>query len=121
MTPPTQRELVAQYFDGFRSSNHTLILATLTDDVEWVIYGHRMTRGRSEFDSEIENPAFTGSPTLDVQHVYEDGPIVIVTGEGRGTSLEAGAIHFAFSDLFTFRAGLIARVESYLVPLPEPR
>jgi uncharacterized protein YndB with AHSA1/START domain/ketosteroid isomerase-like protein len=112
-----QRDLVAEYFAGFRTGDHPRILATLTDDVEWVIHGHRTTRGKAEFDGEIENPAFTGRPELDVHRVYEDGPVVVTTGEGRGVSVEHGPFRFAFSDLFTFRDGLIARVDSYVVPL----
>ena len=115
---PTQREIVAEYFAGFRSSDHPRILATLTDDVEWVIHGHRTTRGRAEFDGEIENPGFTGSPLLDVARVHEDGPVVFALGEGRGVSVEHGPFRFAFNDVFTFRDGLIARVDSYVVPLP---
>ena len=114
----TQRDLVAEYFDGFRKSDHPRILATLTEDVEWVIHGHRTTRGKAQFDGEIENPAFTGSPELDIHRVHEDGPVVITTGEGHGVSVEHGSFRFAFNDLFTFRDRLIARVDSYVVPLP---
>jgi uncharacterized protein YndB with AHSA1/START domain/ketosteroid isomerase-like protein len=117
MTGTTQRDLVAEYFDGFRTSDHPRILATLTDDIEWVIHGHRTTRGKAEFDGEIENPAFTGSPEIDVQRVHRDGPVVVTTGEGRGVSVDHGPFRFAFSGLFTFRDGLIARVDSYVVPL----
>jgi ketosteroid isomerase-like protein len=117
MTRPSQRDLVAEYLAGFRASDHPRILATLTDDVEWQIHGHRTTRGKVEFDSEIENPAFSGSPELDVHRVHEDGPVVVTTGEGRGVSVDHGPFRFAFNDLFTFRDGLIARVDSYVVPL----
>ncbi|MFI5836212.1 nuclear transport factor 2 family protein [Micromonospora sp. NPDC051300] len=118
MPQTTQRDLVDEYFAGFRTSDHPRILATLTEDVEWVIHGHRTTRGRTEFDGEIENPDFSGSPRLDVQRVHEDGPVVVVTGEGHGVSVAHGPFRFAFNDLFTFRDGLIARVDSYVVPLP---
>jgi uncharacterized protein len=114
----TQRGLVEEYFAGFRTSDHARILTTLTNDVEWVIHGHRTTRGKAEFDGEIENPAFTGSPQLDVHRVHEDGPVVVITGEGSGVSVAGGPFRFAFNDLFTFRDGLIARVDSYVVPLP---
>ena len=114
----SQRELVEEYLEEFRTSDHARILATLTDDVEWVIHGHRTTRGKAEFDDEIENPAFTGSPELEVQRVLEDGPVVITTGEGRGATVEHGPFRFAFNDLFTFRDGLIARVDSYIGALP---
>ncbi|MEU4163515.1 nuclear transport factor 2 family protein [Actinoplanes sp. NPDC026670] len=113
----SQRHLVNEYFDGFRTGDHPRILATLTDDVTWVIHGHRVTNGKAEFDGEIENPAFTGHPLLDVERVLEDGAVVVTTGEGRGVSVEHGPFRFAFNDLFTFRDGLIARVDSYVVPL----
>ncbi|GAB7051321.1 nuclear transport factor 2 family protein [Catenuloplanes indicus] len=116
-----QRDLVARYFDGFRAGDHAKILATLHDDVEWVIHGHRTTRGKAEFDGEIENPGFSGVPTLDVQRVHEDGPVVFALGEGRGVSVAHGPFRFAFNDVFTFRGGLIARVDSYVVPLPDGR
>jgi ketosteroid isomerase-like protein len=120
MTQASQRALVTQYFEGFRTSDHPRILATLTDDVEWVIHGHRTIRGKEEFDAEIENPAFTGSPELDLTGVHEDGPVVVVTGEGRGAIVGRGPFRFAFSDVFTFRDDLIARVESYVVPDTSP-
>ncbi|MEV0155875.1 hypothetical protein AB0H57_19310 [Micromonospora sp. NPDC050686] len=50
--------------------------------------------------------------------VHEDGRVVVATGEGRGASVDHGPFRFAFNDLFTFRAGRIARVDSYVVPLP---
>jgi ketosteroid isomerase-like protein len=115
---PTRREVIETYLDGFRASDHDQILATLTDDVVWVIHGHRTTRGRAEFDDEIENPAFEGSPLLVVDRTFEDGDVVVTTGEGRGRHREAGPFRFGFSDLFTFRGDLIARVDSYVVPLP---
>ncbi|GAB7036773.1 MULTISPECIES: nuclear transport factor 2 family protein [Catenuloplanes] len=117
----TRRELVERYFDGFRAGDHPAILATLHDDVEWVIHGHRTTRGKDEFDGEIENPGFSGSPVLDVRRVHEAGEAVVVLGEGRGVSVEHGPFRFAFNDVFTFRGDLIARVDSYVVPLTGER
>jgi ketosteroid isomerase-like protein len=117
MSKSDQHNLVLEYFEAFRNSDHPRILATLTEDVEWVIHGHRTTNGKSEFDGEIENPAFTGSPSLDVDRVYEDGEVVVITGVGRGATVDHGPFQFAFNDLFTFRDGLIARVDSYVVPL----
>jgi hypothetical protein len=62
-------------------ANVRLLLSTWIDD-------HRTTRGKKEFDGEIESPAFTGSPELDVERIYEDGPVVITTGEGRAATVE---------------------------------
>ena len=113
-----QSKVVGQYFEGFRTGDQPLVLSTLTDDVLWVIHGHRTTTGKAEFTDEIQNPAFTGRPELEVQRVLDAGNVVVTTGEGRGASVEHGPFRFAFNDLFTFRDGLIARVDSYVVPLP---
>lgn len=113
----SKREIVDRYMDGFRRSDHEAILSCLTDDIVWRIHGWRITRGRGEFDDEIENPAFEGSPELTVERTIEAGETVVVTGEGIGHHRETGPFRFAYSDLFTFREGLIAQVDSYIVPL----
>lgn len=111
------QQAVHRYLDGFRRSDHEAILALLTDDVVWHIHGVRTTRGKAELDSEIENPAFEGSPVLDVERTIEADDVVVVTGTGRGHHRETGAFRFAYNDLFTFRGDLIAQIDSYVVPL----
>jgi len=112
-----QEQTVHRYMDGFRRSDHETILSCLTDDVTWIIHGFRTTQGKSEFDSEIENPAFEGSPQLEVDRTVEDGNVVVVTGTGVGHHRESGPFRFAYNDLFTFQDDLIAQVDSYVVPL----
>jgi ketosteroid isomerase-like protein len=103
--------------DAYEAGDHERVLATLADDVEWVIHGHRTTLGKAAFLDEINNPGFSGNPELTIERTFEDGDTVISTGVGRGTSVEHGAFAFAFNDIFTFRDGLIARLDSYIVPL----
>jgi ketosteroid isomerase-like protein len=112
-----RQQIVHDYFEGFRRSDHAAILACLTDDVVWYIHGVRTTRGKAEFDDEIENPAFEGSPDLTVDRTIEAGDVVVVTGTGQGRHREAGPFRFAYNDLFTFRGDLIAQVDSYIVAL----
>jgi ketosteroid isomerase-like protein len=113
----SQQQIVHRYMDGFRRSDHDTILGCLADDVAWTIHGFRTTHGKAEFDDEIENPAFEGSPELTVDRTIEAGDVVVVTGTGIGHHRETGRFKFAYSDLFTFRDGLIAQVDSYVVPL----
>lgn len=112
-----QARVVHRYMDGFRNSDHEAILACLTEDVVWHIDGLRTTQGKAEFDDEIENPDFEGSPELTVARTIDAGDVVVVTGTGRGQHRERGRFRFAYSDLFTFRDNLIAQVDSYVVPL----
>ena len=110
-------DVVHAYMEGFRRSDHQMVLACLTDDVAWHIHGHRTTHGKAEFDDEIENEAFEGSPDLTVDRVLEADDVVVVTGEGRGRHREHGPFRFAYNDLFTFAEDRIERVDSYVVPL----
>ena len=119
MTSP-RKAVVERYFDGFRISDHGLILELLTDDVAWDLPGFRHLVGKEAFDGEIENEAFTGSPTLVLDRLVEEGDTVVAIGTGRGNHREAGPFAFAYCDVFTFRDDLIRRVESYVVPLGGP-
>jgi ketosteroid isomerase-like protein len=112
-----QQQIVDRYMDGFRRSDHEAILGCLTDDVVWRIHGLRTTHGKGEFDDEIENPAFAGSPELSVERTIEADDTVVVTGVGIGRHRETGRFRFAYSDIFTFHGSLIAQVDSYVVPM----
>jgi uncharacterized protein len=112
----TQTALVDRYMEGFRRSDHAAILECLTDDIVWCVHGHRTTTGKAEFDSEIENPAFEGRPELTVDRTIETDGVVVATGTGIGYHREVGRFQFAFNDIFTFDDGLIARIDSYVVP-----
>jgi ketosteroid isomerase-like protein len=114
---PTRKPVVEQYFEGFRRSDHEMVLATLTDDVVWDLPGFKHLRGKQAFDGEIENEEFRGSPLLTVDRLIEEGDTVVAVGSGQGTH-RSGTVHrFAFCDVFVFRHDLISRVESYLVAL----
>ncbi len=116
MTNP-RLEVLDRYMEGFRRSDHDLVLSCLTDDVVLHVHGVRTTRGKVDFDTEIENPYFEGRPELTVDRTFESGDVFILTGTGVGHHKQAGRIAFVYSDLFTFRGDLIAEVESYVVPV----
>ena len=44
------KQTVQKYMDGFNAGDHAMILACLTDDVEWLIPGAFHTRGKTAFD-----------------------------------------------------------------------
>ena len=77
----THEQTAHRYMDGFRRSDHEAILDCLTDDVVWHIHGFRTTRGKPEFDGEIENPAFEGSPELAVERTVDAGDVATAVNE----------------------------------------
>lgn len=107
--------VLERYMDGFRNGDHEAILSCLTDDIVWHIHGVRSTHGKAEFDAEVENPDFRGLPELTVDRIIEHEDVLVVTGSGKGQLWDGGPFNFEFNDIFTFRDGLIARLDSYLV------
>jgi ketosteroid isomerase-like protein len=114
---PARKDLVREYHEGFRQSDHVRVLACLTEDVVWDLPGFRHLQGKAEFDSEIENPDFEGSPTLFVDRLVEEGDTVVAIGRGEGRHKVSGPFRFAYCTVFTFKGDLIGRVESYVVPV----
>ena len=110
--------LITEYMDAFTVSDHGRILACLTDDVEWVLPGVYHRRGKAEFDAEIENAAFAGSPVIGITRLVESGDIVLAEGSVRATRRDGVAMHLVFCDVFEMRRGLIRKLTSYLMQIP---
>jgi ketosteroid isomerase-like protein len=115
-----RKAVVGRYMDGFRRSDNAQILSCLTDDIVWDIEGFVHLEGKAAYDAEIDNPAFVGDPTLDVERMVEEGDTVIITGGGSATRADGGTHRFAFADVFEFRGELISHRQAFVVPL-EPR
>ena len=111
------KKTVERYMDGFRKSDHGEILSCLTDDVEWDIPGMFHAVGKEEFDKEIENEAFVGSPTLTITRMTEENDVVIAEGTVRVKKREEGFLNAVFCDAFTMRDGKIKHLISYLMEL----
>jgi uncharacterized protein len=95
----SHKAVVAAYIDGFRRTDHEAILGCLTDDVVWVLHGYRTLHGKAAFDSEIENDAAVGSPTLNIDRLVEEGGTVVAVGNGEMTLKDAGPVRFVFTEV----------------------
>jgi ketosteroid isomerase-like protein len=101
--------------DGFRRSDHELILSCLTDDVEWEMPGAFHLYGKDAFDKEIENPAFVGRPTITVTRTTEENDVVVAEGAVRTQQKGGGFLNAVFCDVFVMRRGKIERLITYFV------
>ena len=109
------RATVERYFEGFRKSDHDIVLACLADDVEWVLPGGFHVTGKAAFDKEIQNDAFVGSPEIDITRTLEADDVVVVEGRVKTERRSGGFLYLAFCDVFEMRDGLIRRLISYLM------
>lgn len=112
-----QVSIVERYMEGFRRSDHAMVLDCLANDVVWEIKGHTTLSGQEAFDAEIENDAFDGSPVLTVERTIEDGNVVAVNGTGDARFKDGNPFRFAFCTIFSFDGEKIGRVESFICPL----
>lgn len=111
------KKTVEVYMEGFRRSDHAMILSCLTDDVEWEMPGAYHHVGKEAFDKEIENPAFVGKPTIDITRVIEENDVVVAEGKVRAKRADGGLLNGVFCDVFLMRDGKIRRLISYVVEI----
>lgn len=119
MPDSPNKRVVAEYLAAFREHDHARVLATLTDDVVWVVPGAFTRTGKKEFDAEIENPGFEGRPDIRHSRMTEENGVVVCEGKVKAKPKGAPALWLAFADVFEFRGGKIAKLTSYLMPLPD--
>ena len=73
------------------------------------------SKGKGEFDKEIENPAFEGKPEYCNYAMIEENNIVIAEGTVRAKKKDAEYINLVFCDVFEMKDNLIKRLTSYLM------
>lgn len=113
------KRTVERYMEGFRQSDHQKVLSCLTDDVEWILPGLFHLKGKEAFDKEIENPAFVGSPDIEVTRLMEERDVVVAEGRVRAARRDGGTLHAVFCDVFEMRDAKIRRLVSYLMEVKE--
>lgn len=94
------KNTVEKYIDGFNKTDHDQILSCLTDDIEWLMPGAFRLAGKEAFDKEIENPATTGSPTVKITRMIEEGELVVAEGTVRVAWKDGGFLNAVFCDVF---------------------
>jgi uncharacterized protein len=111
------KRIVEKYMEGFRRSDHEMVLSCLTNEVVWDMPGFFRLSGKEAFDKEIENEAFIGSPTITVSRMVEQNNVVVAEGSVQARRRDGGTLRAAFCDVFELKGARIARVVSYLVEL----
>lgn len=111
------KDTVQVYMEGFRKTDHAMILSCLTDDVVWDIPGFVHLEGKSAFDAEIENPAFTGHPRIEVTRMIEENDVVVAEGKVSARKATDESFNAVFCDVFEMKDGKIRRLTSYLMEI----
>jgi uncharacterized protein len=109
------KRTVERYMDGFRRTDRSQILACLTGDVEWLVPGAFHPRGKQEFDTQIVDQGFVGSPSITVARLTEEDDVVVAEGSVRTERSDGAVMNLAMCDVFEMRGGKILRLTSYLM------
>ena len=112
------KKTVEAYMEGFRRSDHAMVLSTLTDDVEWEMPGFFQLSGKDAFDKEIENEAFVGSPIIVVTRMTEEKDVVIAEGSVRAQRKDGGGDGSDSANV-AMRGGSYGRHVSRMVGAPD--
>jgi ketosteroid isomerase-like protein len=109
------KQTIEKYIQGFRESDHEKILSCLTEDVVWEMPGIYKHTGKEEFDKEIENENFIGSPTIQIHRLVEEQNVVIAEGSVQGAMKDGNKLDAVFCDVFVFENKKIKHLTSYLM------
>jgi uncharacterized protein len=109
------KRTVAEYMDAFSITDHTRILACLTENVIWEMPGFYYHEGKEAFDKEIENDAFEGRPTIHVIRLIEENNIVVAEGTVQCKIKNGGLLDAVFCDVFHMEKGKIQKLTSYVM------
>lgn len=113
-------ETVHAYLDGFRANDHAQILACLTDDIQWTVFGAFRLAGKDAYDAAIDGaPEFIDPPTLEVVRLVEQGDVVMAELTGTARRAAGGEMRMSMAEVFVMRDGKIAERRAWVVVLQE--
>ena len=112
------KETVQRYMEAYSRWDHPVVLACLTDDVEWVVPGAFHLVGKDAFDLEIEGRGSAGPPEITVTRILEEDDVVVAEGTVRNALEDGGLLSLVYCDVFLMREGRIRHLTSYLMPVP---
>ncbi|GII77970.1 hypothetical protein Sru01_29520 [Sphaerisporangium rufum] len=114
------KRTVERYIEGFNRSDHEQILACLTDDIEWTVFGHFRITGKEAYDANIEGPDPVGvPPEVTITRIVEENDVVMAEMTLRALQKDGTVMRAAMAEVFVMRDGLIRERRAYVVPLAE--
>lgn len=113
------KRTVEKYIDGFNKSDHEQILSCLTDDIQWTVFGAYRLNGKEAYDNEIENPAFTGSPTITITRMVEEDDVVMAEMTVEVHRANGELMRAAMGEVFVMQDTKIRERRAYVVELKE--
>jgi ketosteroid isomerase-like protein len=113
-------DTVNTYLDGFRKNDHAQILACLTDDIEWTVFGAFHLVGKEAYDKAIDGPPeLIDPPELEVVRMVEQDDVVMAELTGTVKRAAGGEMRMSMAEVFVMRDGKIAERRAWVIELKE--
>ncbi|MFC3370899.1 nuclear transport factor 2 family protein [Glutamicibacter protophormiae] len=113
------KETVEKYIDGFNKNDHTQILACLTEDIVWTVFGNFRLTGKQADDAAIENEDFTGYPVLRIVRMVEEDDTAMAEIHGETHRATGEQLRMAMGEVFVMRDGLICERRAFVINIEE--
>ena len=75
--------------------------------------------GKEAYDAEIENPAFSGSPSISITRMVEEDDVVMAEMTLEVQRAAGETMRAAMGEVFVFRGGQIEERRAYVIELEE--
>lgn len=118
-TMSRNKQTVETYLDGFRNNDHAQILACLTDDIEWTVFGAFHLTGKQAYDAAIEGPGFIPPPQLEVVRMVEQDDVVMAELTGSVMRDTGELMRMSMAEVFVMRDGKISERRAWVIELKE--
>jgi hypothetical protein len=85
----------------------------------WTVFGGFTLRGEEAYDAEIENPAFTGRPQLEVVRMVEEGDVIMAELRGEARFADGTPLRMSMAEVLVMRDALICERRAWVIQLKE--
>lgn len=104
--------------EAFAKNDLEAFLAHCADDVRWTMYGDRTVNGKQAIRDWM-GPMMTEAPIFTITNVIVSGDTGVATAHMTMKNKEGAPEPYASCDVYRFRGGKIAELESYVVKTNE--
>jgi hypothetical protein len=112
------KDVIIRLNRGFEAGDEEMILACLAETIVWHVPPFFTARGKEEFRKQIKGPGADGPPKIELRKLVAEGETVTVEGYVINKFIGGGEFRGLFHNAYVLKNSLIAKMTSYVVPLP---
>lgn len=116
-----KEDFMWKFNEAFAKSDTVFLIANVTDDIEWTVYGDKTISGIEDFKKTVEEMKTQSKVVMELDRIITHGNTAAVNGTMQMT--ESGKTStYAFADvcvLSGFKNPKIKRMKSYVIKIED--